>query len=125
MISPACGSIWTPITSTMNNLRPLKRYLASATAAKNESTSAITTVETTTMTLFFTSVQKYGRWIASLKWLSVGFLGIQVGLKLSISSLVLNAVVTIQKTGKTITTKTSRPSVFQPTLCQAGRFTSP
>ena len=67
MISPACGSIWIPITSTMNSLRPLKRYFASATAAKNESASAIATVASTTITLFFTSVQKYGRWIASLK----------------------------------------------------------
>src|ERR1700759_5858759 len=98
----------------MKSLRPLKRYLARATAAKNERTSAITTVATTTMTLFFTSVQKYCRWIASLKWLRVGFFGIQVGVKLLISSFVLNAVVTLQKTGKTMTAKTTRPSAFQP-----------
>ena len=67
MIRPAGGSIWIPITSTMNTLRPLKRYFASASAAKNERASAIATTATTTMTLFFTSVQKYGRWIAALE----------------------------------------------------------
>ena len=60
MISPACGSIWIPITRTMNTLSPLKRYFASATAARNASTIAIATVTSTTMTLFFTSSQKYG-----------------------------------------------------------------
>jgi hypothetical protein len=42
----------------MNSLRPVKRYFASETAAKNERTSAMATVAATTMALFFTSVQK-------------------------------------------------------------------
>ena len=84
MISPACGSIWMPIMRTMKSLRPVKRYFASASAAKNDSASAITTVATTTMTLFLTSVQNAGPWIASRKWFSVGWSGNQTGLKLAI-----------------------------------------
>ncbi len=45
----------------MKNLRPLKRYFARAIAARNESASAMATVTSTTMALFFTSVQKYWR----------------------------------------------------------------
>ena len=113
MIRPACGSIWIPITSTTKSLRPLKRYRASATAARNASTIEIATVTRTTIRLFFTSSQKNGLSIASRKCCSVGCRGIQVGVKLMISSSGLNAVETIQKTGKTITAKTSgrgRPS---------------
>ena len=67
MISPACGSIWIPIIRTMNSLRPVKRYFASATAARNASTIETTTVTITMIRLFLTSSQKYGRSIASRK----------------------------------------------------------
>ena len=73
MIRPACGSIWIPITSTMKSLRPLKRYFASATAARNASTIEIATVTVTMIRLFLTSSQKYGLWIASRKCWSVGW----------------------------------------------------
>ena len=96
MISPACGSIRMPIIRTMKSLRPVKRYFASATAARNASTIEATTVTTTMMRLFLTSSQKYGRAIASVKWTSVGCSGIHVGVRPLISSSGLNAVVTIQ-----------------------------
>src|SRR5579862_2706414 len=111
MIKPAAGSIWTPIIRTMKSLRPVNRYFASATAARKASAMAINTVTITTITLFFTSAQKNGRWIASVKWRIVGVDENQVGLKLLIWSSVLNAVDTIQKTGKTITTKSATPAV--------------
>jgi hypothetical protein len=34
MISPTCGSIWIPISRTMNTSRPVKRNFESATAAE-------------------------------------------------------------------------------------------
>jgi hypothetical protein len=62
----------------MNILRPLKRYLASATAARNASTIDSATVTPTTTRLFSTAFQKNG-WslpeIASRKWSSVPFTG--------------------------------------------------
>ena len=65
--------------STMNALRPVKRNLASATAARNASTTESATTTLTTIRLLRTSSQKYGRWIASVKWTSVGWSGIQFG----------------------------------------------
>ncbi len=65
MIRPACGSIRIPIIRTMKSLRPLKRYLASATAARNASTIEAGTATITMMRLFLTSSQKYGLLIAS------------------------------------------------------------
>ena len=62
--------------------------------------------------LFLTSVQKYGRWIASVKWSSVGCSGNQVGVRLTIWSFGLNAVEIIQNTGNTITTKTATPTTI-------------
>ena len=67
MIRPAPGSIWMPIIRTMKSLRPVKRYFASATAARKARVIAIATVMSTMMMLFFTSVQKNGVWIASPK----------------------------------------------------------
>ena len=67
MISPAPGSIWMPIIRTMNSFRPVKRYLASATAARKASVIEIATVTQTTIRLFLTSAQKNGLWIASWK----------------------------------------------------------
>ena len=96
MISPTAGSIWIPITSTRKSLRPLKRYFASAIAARNESTIASSTEKPTMITLFFASVQKYGRLTASRKCWSVGLQGTQVGLRPLISSVGLNAVEIIQ-----------------------------
>ena len=74
----------------------MKRYFASATAARNAITIEATTATTTTIRLFFTVSQKYGRAIASRKWSSVGELGNHVGVMPLISSSGLNAVVTIQ-----------------------------
>ena len=54
-----------PIIRTMKSLRPVKRYFASATAARNASAIEIATVTRTMIRLFFTSVQKNGVWIAS------------------------------------------------------------
>ena len=79
MISAFAGSIWIMITSTMNALRPVKRYLASATAARNASATESATTTETTITLFFRSVQKSGDRIASVKWTSVGWSGIHFG----------------------------------------------
>ena len=114
MIKPACGSIWMPITSTTKSLRPVKPYRASAIAARNASATEIATVTSTTIRLFFTSSQKNGLSIASRKCDSVGCSGNHVGIRLTIWSFDLNAVEIIQKTGKTITTKTARPTAFQP-----------
>ena len=61
-----------PITSTTKSLLPVKRYFASATAARNATTIESTTTAPTTMRLFFTVSQKYGRAIASRKCCSVG-----------------------------------------------------
>ena len=96
MISPTGGSIWIPIISTMNSLSPLKRYLASATAARKASTIAIATVTSTMMMLFLTSSQKYGWRIAFRKWSSVGCSGIHCGFSAMIPESGLNAVDTIQ-----------------------------
>ena len=85
-----------PIIATMKSLRPVNRYFASATAARNAITIEARTATTTTMTLFLTVSQKYGRAIASRKWSKVGEDGNQVGVMLLISSVGLNAVVTIQ-----------------------------
>ena len=58
MISPAGGSIWMPIISTMKIFRPVKRYFASATAARNASTMPSPTVTLTTIRLLTTAFQK-------------------------------------------------------------------
>src|ERR687887_1343775 len=96
----------TPIIRTMKSFRPVKRYFASATAATNDTTIEIATAATTMIRLFLTSSQKNGRWIASRKWRIVGCVENQVGVRLLISVSGLNAVETIQKTGKIMTTKT-------------------
>src|SRR5205085_1177721 len=97
MISPACGSIWMPIIRTMKSLRPVKRNLASATAAKNASTIDTTTVTETTITELTTELQKCG-WsapaIAERKCCSVGSSGSHEPLLISSSDL--NAVEIIQ-----------------------------
>ena len=67
MISPAPGIIWTAITITMNSLRPVKRYFATATAARNAIVIAIATVTPTMISVFTTSFQKNGWCIASRK----------------------------------------------------------
>jgi hypothetical protein len=46
--------------------------------------------------LFFTSLQKYGRWIASEKLISVGWRGNHSGVSVRMSLPGLNAVLTIQ-----------------------------
>ena len=96
MTRPAGGSLRIPIIATMNSLRPVKRYFASATAARNASTIEASTAEQTMIRLFFTVSQKNGRAIASRKWSSVGEVGNQVGVRLFTSSSGLNAVETIQ-----------------------------
>ena len=63
----------------MKIFQPLKRYFASATAARNASTTESTTTTETTIRLFSRSSQKYGRWIASEKCWSVGWYGTQCG----------------------------------------------
>ncbi len=68
------------ITRTMKNARPLNRNLASAIAARNASTIDTSTTTVTTIRLFSTPLQKYGVWIASVKWTSVGWSGTQTGL---------------------------------------------
>ena len=60
-MSPTWGSIRMPIIRTMNGFRPVKRYLASATAARNASTIESATVTLTMIRLFFTFSQKNGR----------------------------------------------------------------
>ena len=99
MISPTCGIIWIPMISTTNTSRPVKRNLASATAARKASTIERATVMLTTIRLLTTEFQKYG-WsepeIASRKCESVARSGIQVGDVPMMSLSSLNAVVTIQ-----------------------------
>src|SRR5918996_5374649 len=95
-----------PITSTTKSLLPVNRYLARATAARNATTIDRTTTAPTTMRLFFTVSQKYGRAIASRKCCKVGSVVNHVGVKLLISSSGLNAVETIQNTGNATTTNT-------------------
>src|SRR5439155_4133399 len=81
----ACGSIWIPITSTMKSFRPVKRYFASATAARNASAIEIATVTRTMITLFLTSCQKNGCCVALRKCDVVGCSGTHVGLRLTTS----------------------------------------
>ena len=57
----------------------MKRYRASAIAARNAITIEIATVTETTIRLFNTSRQKKGRLSASRKCCSVGWSGNQVG----------------------------------------------
>src|SRR5690348_5568146 len=104
MISPTDGSIWIPIIATMKIFRPVNRNFARATAAKKASTVESATVTNTMIRLFFTFAQKYGRWIASVKCWMVGLSGNQVGVRLLIWSVGLNAVEIIQKTGMTTMT---------------------
>ena len=54
MTSPTCGSIRIPIIRTMKSLRPVKRYFASATAARNASAIEAATATRTTIRLFWT-----------------------------------------------------------------------
>src|SRR5918992_2213112 len=103
MTRPAAGSMRIPIISAMKSFRPVNRYFASATAARNESTIASTTVIPTMMTLFLTASQKPGWSVestASRKWSSVGLVENQVGVAEMISVSGLKAVEIIQKTGK-------------------------
>ena len=79
---PMPGSICTPISNTRNALRPVKRYFSSATAARNASTIAIPIATSTTITVFFTSTQKYGLCMARSKCPSVGCPGNHVGFRL-------------------------------------------
>ena len=74
----------------------------------------MTTVASTTIRLFLTSCQKYGRLIASRKCASVGCSETHVGVRLTISSSGLNAVEIIQKTGNTITMNTITPTMSHP-----------
>ena len=75
-----------------------------------------TTVTPTIRRLFLTASQNPG-WsvgsIASPKLSSVGEVENQVGVMPSISASGLNAVETIQKTGKHMTTKIASPTAFQ------------
>ena len=97
-----------PIISTMKSLRPVKRYFASATAARNASTIEIATATRTMIRLFFTESQKNGRWIASREVRERRpCTDDHVGVRLLIWSSGLNAVEIIQKTGKTMTTKSA------------------
>ena len=57
----------------------MKRYLASATAARNASATDSATTTATTITLFLKLTQKHGLWIASVKWTSVALSGIHFG----------------------------------------------
>ena len=114
-----------PIIRTMKSLRPVKRYFASATAARNASTIEIATASSTMITLFFTASQKNGLWIASRKCWSVGCPENHVGVWLLISSSGLNAVEIIQKTGKTMTTKSATPTTFQPVRRRDRALTRP
>ena len=77
-------------------MRPLKRYFASAIAARKAITIASSTEKPTMIMLFFTSAQKYGRLTASRKCWSVGSVENHVGWRLLISSVGLNAVEIIQ-----------------------------
>jgi hypothetical protein len=60
----------------------VNRYFARATAARNATTIESATTAPTTIRLFFTVSQKYGRAIASRKCWSVGLVGNQVGERL-------------------------------------------
>src|SRR6266699_167128 len=122
MMSPACGSIWMPIIRTMKSLRPVKRYFASAIAARNARAIEMATVVQTMIRLFFTSVQKNGVWIAVRKWAIVGRSENHVGLALMIWSSGLKAVEIIQKTGNTMTTNRTTATAFQPALAVRRRF---
>ena len=84
MISPVPGIIWIPIIRTMKSFRPVNRYFASATAARNASTIEMATATTTMMMVFFTTSQKNALWIASLKCPSVGLPENHVGVRLLI-----------------------------------------
>ena len=58
MISAFAGSIWIMMIRTMNTFRPLKRNLASATAARKASPTESATTTVTTIRLFLTPSQK-------------------------------------------------------------------
>ena len=74
----------------------MKRNFESATAARKASVTEIATVIETMITLFTTELQKYGLFIASRKWSSVGWIGNHVGVRRLMSSVDLNAVANIQ-----------------------------
>ena len=93
-------------------MRPLNWNFASATAARKDTSIAITSVADTMMRLFFTFSQKNGRSIASVKWVSVGCSENHVGVRLLISLSGLKAVETIQKTGNAMIANTIRPTMF-------------
>jgi hypothetical protein len=58
---------------------PVKRYFASATAARKASATESTTTTVTTIALLRAFVQKFGDRIASVKCRSVGLSGIHFG----------------------------------------------
>src|SRR5215203_3285448 len=96
MISAFSGTIWTPMITTTNAARPRKRNFASASAARNASTIDIAVTATTTIRLFRTLDQKFGRFSAFAKFDSVAGEGTNSGVKLRMSYGFLNAVETIQ-----------------------------
>src|SRR5438874_3866491 len=98
----------------MKSLRPVKRYFAGATAARNARAIDTVTVTLTMISVFFTSVQKNGVCTALEKWEIVGCPENQVGVKLLICSVGLKADEIIQNTGKTMTAKRTIATTFQP-----------
>ena len=96
MIKALSGTIWTPMISTRNAVRPLKPKRAVATAARNEIASARASITPTTSRLFLTSSRKKGRAMASWKFCSVKGAGNHFGTRVRMSRPGLKAVATIQ-----------------------------
>src|ERR1051326_1494036 len=96
MTSAFSGTICTPMTMTMNAVRPRNPKRATATAARNATLIDIATTVSTTVRLLTTSFQKNGTCIADLKFSNVIGEGTQYGVRLRIWVPGLNAVVTIQ-----------------------------
>ncbi len=65
------GTICTPMTMTMNAVRPRNPNRATATAARNETTMEMPTTVSTTVRLLTTSFQKNGTCIAEMKLANV------------------------------------------------------
>src|SRR6188472_2695955 len=112
-VQTANGSRMTRWVSTSPMRWFVRWYFASATAARNATTIERATTAPTTIRLFFTTSQKYGRAMASRKCCNVGWIENHVGEDEWISVSGLNAVEIIQNTGKTNTRKTPRPTTFQ------------
>ena len=84
MMSPACGSIWMPIIEHNEQLAAAEAGTRERDRSEERKHDRERDGDADDDQAVLTSVQKYGRWIASVKCDDVGWSGSQVGVRLMI-----------------------------------------